>query len=177
MNGIESVRLLLRCPEAGDQTELERVFCDPLMMRYLGGLWTSEQVAAAIAEWRGDWGVKGRWSGVLVKKATGEILGTAGLTENTLPDDPGFELSWFVLPEHQHQGFAVEITAELLCFAFADLSAERVVAETHPENPASNSLLKKLGFNCLGERHHAYVDLPEFETQVLWAITRNDWRL
>jgi RimJ/RimL family protein N-acetyltransferase len=176
MNSIESARLLLRCPETGDQTTLERVFCDPLMMHYLGGLWTPELVAGAIEEWRGEWGVTGRWSGVLVKKDTGEIVGTAGLTENTLPDDPGFELSWFILPEHQRQGFATEITAELLRFAFTKLGAQCVVAETHPKNPASNGLLKKLGFTCLGERHHAYDDLPEFETQVFWAITHNDWR-
>ncbi len=178
---IETTRLLLRCPEIGDQTTLERVFCDPDMMRYLGGPWTPEQVAGAIAEWRGDWGVDRRWSGVLVKKESGEIIGIAGLTENTLPGDPGFELSWFILPEHQRQGFAAEITAGLLRFAFAGLGAERVLAETHPENPASNGLLKKLGFTCLGERHHAYNDLPEFETQALWVLTRNDrqpdWRM
>jgi [ribosomal protein S5]-alanine N-acetyltransferase len=109
------------------------------------------------------------------EKVSWKIIGTAGLTEDTLPDDSGFELSWFVLPEHQRQGFAAEITAELLRFAFADLGTERVVAETHPENPASNGLLKKLGFSCLGERHYAYDDLPEFDTQVLWAITRNSW--
>lgn len=174
---LESTRLLFRCPEAGDQAALERVFCDSEMMRYLGGFWTPEQVSAAIAEWRGDWGVERRWSGVLVKKESGEVIGTAGLTENTLPDDPGFELSWFILLEHQRQGLAAEITTRLLHFAFTELGAERVVAETHPENPASNGLLKKLGFACLGERHHTYDDLPEFETQVLWAICRADWRV
>jgi hypothetical protein len=65
---VESNRLLLRCPEVSDQPALERVFCDPLMMRYLGGLWTPEQVAGAIEEWCDDWGVNQHWSGVLVKK-------------------------------------------------------------------------------------------------------------
>ncbi len=176
INALKSTRLWFRCPETGDQATLERVFCAPDMMRYLGGCWTPDQVAAAIAEWRGDWGVAQRWSGVLVKKASGEVIGTAGLTENTLPDAPGFELSWFILPEYQRQGFAAEITARLLHFAFTDLGAARVVAETHPENPASTGLLKKLGFACLGERQHTYADLPGFETQTLWAMTRNDWR-
>lgn len=52
-----------------------------------------------------------------------------------------------------------------------------VVAGTHPENPASNGLLIKLGFPCLGGRHHTYDDLPKFENQVLWAITQNSWRI
>lgn len=173
---LESNRLLLRRPEAGDQTCLEQVFCDANMMRYLGEVWNADKVAEVIQDWREDWGVERRWSGVLVKKDSQEIIGTAGLTENTLADEAGFELSWFVLPEHQKQGLASEITDALLRFAFDDLKAERVVAETHPENPASNRVLEKLGFECLGERHHQYDDLPGFDVQVLWALTRKSWR-
>ena len=81
-----------------------------------------------------------------------------------------------MLPEHQRQGFATEITHELLRFAFDDVGAERVLAETHPDNPASNSVLEKLGFECLGERRHTYDHLPGFEAQVLWGTTRGSWR-
>ncbi len=173
---LESNRLILRRPEAGDQTSLERVFCDAGMMRYLGEAWDEDKVAEVIQDWHDDWGVERRWSGVLMKRDTQEVIGTAGLTENTLADEAGFELSWFVLPEYQKQGFASEITDALLRFTFDDLGAERVVAETHPENPASNRVLEKLGFVCLGEHHHQYDDLPGFETQVLWALTRKHWR-
>jgi ribosomal-protein-alanine N-acetyltransferase len=102
-------------------------------------------------------------------------IGTAGFTEDTIPGESGLELSWFVLPEHQGQGYATEITDELLRFAFEGLGAERVVAETHPENPASNRVLEKLGFVCLGERHHKYDYLPGFETQVFWELVRGGW--
>jgi [ribosomal protein S5]-alanine N-acetyltransferase len=173
---LESNRLILRRPKAGDQPSLERVFCDPTMMRYLGGVWDPDKVVEVIQEWHDDWGVENRWSGVLVKRDTQEVIGTAGLTENTLADESGFELSWFVLPKYQKMGFASEITDALLHFAFNDLGAEQVVAETHPENPASNRVLEKLGFERLGERHHQYDDLPGFETQVLWALTRQHWR-
>ncbi len=173
---IESDRLLIRRPADGDRPCLERVFCDPGMMHYLGGPWNPEQAAEALAEWREAWGVDNRWYGALVRKDTLEPIGTAGFTENTLPDDAGLELSWFVLPEHQGQGFATEITAALLCFAFDVLGAERVVAETHPANPASNRVLEKLGFERLGERRHSYDYLPGFETQVVWGLTRKSWR-
>jgi len=168
---VESDRLLARRPEVGDGPALERVFCDALMMRYLGGAWTPDQVEAALQEWRQDWGVDSRWSGVLVKKDTLESLGTAGITKDTIPGEPGLELSWFVVPEHQRQGLATEITRELLHFAFDGLGADRVVAETHPENPGANGILDKLGFACLGEQRHTYDYLPGFETQVLWELT------
>ncbi len=173
---IESDRLLIRRPEEGDNQGLERVFCDPAMMYYLGGTWTSNKVAEAFQEWREDWGVNNRWYGILLRKDNLEPIGTAGITENTIPDEPGLELSWFVLSEYQRQGFATEITKELLRFAFDGLGIERVVAETHPENPASNKLLGKLSFECLGERQHKYDYLPGFETQVLWELTRGNWQ-
>lgn len=40
---LETTRLLLRCPEKSDQQELERFFCNPHLMRYLGGLWIPKQ--------------------------------------------------------------------------------------------------------------------------------------
>jgi RimJ/RimL family protein N-acetyltransferase len=52
---------------------------------------------------------------------------------------------------------------------------KRVVGSTHPENPASNRVLEKLGFECLGEQRHTYDDLPGFEVQVIWALTRENW--
>jgi hypothetical protein len=57
---VESDRLLARRPEVGDGPALERVFCDALMMRYLGGAWTPDQVEEALREWREDWGVDSR---------------------------------------------------------------------------------------------------------------------
>jgi len=173
---VESDRLLIRRPQEEDNRSMERVFCDPAMMRYLGEAWTPPKAAEALQEWREEWGVNNRWYGVLLRKDTLEPIGTAGVTENTIPREPGLELSWFVLPEHQGQGFATEITQELLRFAFEGLGAERVVAETHPENPASNRVLAKLGFKCLGERQHSYDYLPGFETQVLWELTRGGWQ-
>jgi RimJ/RimL family protein N-acetyltransferase len=165
-------RLWLRRPKERDLPCLEQLFCDPAMMLYLGEVWTRTKVAEALHEWRDAWGVDNRWYGVLVRRDTGEVIGTAGLTENTLEDEAGLELSWFVLPCQQGNGFAGEITRELLRFAFTDLGKERVVAETHPDNPASNRVLERAGFCCLGERKHHYDYLPGFDTQVLWELTR-----
>lgn len=172
---VETERLQIRCPEKADLSILERVFGDPEMMLYLGGAWGSAQIAEILQEWHADWGVNQRWSGMLVLKATGAAIGTAGITANTILNEPGLELSWFVLPEYQQQGYATEITVALLHFAFEDLGQGRVVVETHPENPASQRVLEKLGFCCLGERHHEYDYLPGFDTQSLWEMTCENW--
>jgi ribosomal-protein-alanine N-acetyltransferase len=169
---VESERLLVRRPRADDRPGLERVFCDPAMMQYLGGAWPADKVAEVLREWRDDWGVEERWSGVLLLRDGEELIGTAGLTRDTIPGELGFEISWFVLPAQQRRGFATEITTTIARFAFDDLGAERVLAETHPRNPASNGVLEKVGFTYLGERRHVYDDLPGFEMQALWVLER-----
>jgi [ribosomal protein S5]-alanine N-acetyltransferase len=173
---VESDRLLIRRPIGGDRRSLESVFCDPEMMCYLGEPWNKDKVADALREWRQEWGLNDRWYGTLLRKDTLEVIGTAGLTKDTIPGEAGLELSWFVLPNQQRQGFATEITNELLRFAFESIKIERVVAETHPDNPASNRVLEKLHFTCLGERHHSYDYLPGFDTQVLWEMTLGNWK-
>jgi len=172
---VSSDRLIVRRPEESDIAILQRVFGDPEMMRTLGETWTPEMVADTVKEWRDEWGYKNRWSGVLVRKGDSEVIGTAGLSEDTVLDEPGLEMSWFVLSEHQGQGFAAEITVALLRFAFEHVGAERVIGETHPENRASTRVLEKSGFTFKGRCQHAYDFLPGFDTQSLWVYSRAMW--
>ena len=173
---IESNKLLIRRPEGGDNKILEMLFCDSETMHYMGGVWTPDKVAEALEWWHENWGVNNCWYGILLIKDTLESIGTAGFTESSIPNEPGLELSWFVLPQYQRQGFATEITTELIRFAFDDLKAKRLVAETHPDNPASKKVLEKLHFECLGERQHSYDYLPGFDKQVLWALAQEKWQ-
>ena len=175
-NLIESDRLLLRHPKEEDKQLLANLFCDPKMMHYMGGAWTTDKVTEALQWWRDNWGVNNCWYGILLLKDTLEAIGTAGFTESSIPNEPGLELSWFVLPQFQRQGLATEITTELVRFAFDELKEKRLVAETHPDNPASKRVLEKLHFECLGERQHTYDYLPGFDRQDLWVLNKENWQ-
>lgn len=172
---LDSTRLVLRRVEDRDQELLERLFCDAEMMHYLGGIWSQDQVSDTLHEWHDEWGIENYWYGVLVRKDTSEAIGIAGFTENTNPNEPGLEFSWFIVPEQQKKGYATEITQEILELAFEQLDIDRVFAETHPENVASNKVLEKLGFVNAGERHHKYNGLPDFKKQVVWEYRRSNW--
>jgi len=171
----ETSRLQLRRVEENDRDLFLSLFCDAEMMRYLGGTWTVELAEETLREWRDEWEKNNYYYGVIELKQSGESVGIAGITENTNPEEPGIEFSWFVLPEHQKKGYASEITQDLLKFVFSVLKKERLFAETHPENAASNRVLQKLGFKNAGERNHHYGSLPGFERQVLWEYTSSDW--
>ena len=168
-------RLILHRVEKEDQKLLEHLFCDANMMYYLGGTWSLDQVVETLQEWHDEWGIHNYWYGTVVRRDTAEAVGIAGFTENTNPDEPGLEFSWFIVSEQQKQGFATEITLGMLEFAFEHLSSNRVFAETHPENIASNRVLEKVGFVPVGERNHQYDFLPGFTKQVIWEYKRSSW--
>ncbi len=172
---IETNRLYLRRLEETDLPYLEQLFCDSAMMEYLGGPWTKEMARETLEEWRDQWRINNYCYGCLIRKDTAEVIGTAGFTENTIADEPGIEFSWFILPSQQRKGFASEVTGELLRHVFDTLGKDRIVAETHPENRASNRVLEKLNFRKLGERDNQYDYLPGFDKQVLWEFCRTSW--
>jgi len=62
------------------------------------------------------------------------------------PSDGAVEVGYSIVPRYQRSGFAAEGVRALVAWAFADERVERVVARTFPELPASQALLRKLGF-------------------------------
>ena len=168
-------RIHLRRLNPSDLDLLRRLFCADDMMKYLGSPWTEEEVNGVLEEWQREWGKNNYWYGVMVEKQSGASVGIAGITEDTNPDEPGLEFSWFVLPEFQNQGFAAEITQAMMQFVFETIKKERFFASTHPNNPASNAVLQKLGFRNLGLRYQFIDYLPGFDKQVVWEYLRSDW--
>ena len=162
----------MRRVEDGDLELFERVFCDAGMMRHLGSAWTRDLAAETLREWKDEWGRHAYYYGVLVTREGDEAVGIAGISEDTVPDEPGVELSWFVLPEHQRQGYATEIGEALMDFVFGGLRRRRMVAETHPENAAAAAVLRKMGWRRVGERRRSIDYLPEMDRQVLWECRR-----
>lgn len=96
----------------------------------------------------------------IVRRATGELVGVAGLVPalgpfGTLPSlggDPGNRLFrpevglyWAVDPAHQGHGYATEAARALVDFAFAQLSLAVIVATTTYDNATSIAVMRRLG--------------------------------
>lgn len=76
-------------------------------------------------------------------------IGMGGLKGK--PDNAGaVEIGYMVLPEFQNQGFATEAVGALVEWAFAHAEVMQVIAETLPELPASVRVLRKCGFEFVG---------------------------
>jgi RimJ/RimL family protein N-acetyltransferase len=84
----------------------------------------------------------------------GAHVGCAGLQPYKL-DEKIYELGVHLLPPYWGQGFAVEASKTVIAFALESLGASSLFAGHHPENNASRSVLKKLGFQYHGEEFYA----------------------
>jgi RimJ/RimL family protein N-acetyltransferase len=70
------------------------------------------------------------------------------------PSDGRVEIAYATLPGLEGRGIATAIARELVRIARAENSGLAVVAQTLPEENASTSILKKLGFRWSGTVDH-----------------------
>ena len=103
----------------------------------------------------------GMW--LVFDKASGELIGRAGLEHREFPDAVELELGYLIDPDRQGQGLATEVCQAILAFAREELDFPRVNALTDQKNVASVALLQKLGFYYLedtdvsGSRTQRYI--------------------
>jgi len=142
---VETERLILRHLRGEDFAEYARLMADPVVMRFMGAgvPMTREQAWRSLAGVLGHWKLRGYGLWALEEKATGKLVGRAGLLR---PEGwPGLEVGWMVDPARWGEGFATEAGRAALSFAFEEVGADHVISLIHPQNRASIRVAEKLG--------------------------------
>lgn len=93
----------------------------------------------------------------------GQVVGVCGY--KTAPMDGRVEIAYGTTPGFEGQGVATRMAWELVRLAQTHDPKITVFAQTLPEENASTSILKKLGFQCLGSVEH-----PEDGTVWEWEL-------
>lgn len=91
------------------------------------------------------------WVCYLAETGAG-IVGTCGFTGP--PVDGEAEIAYFTFPGNEGQGIAGRMGAALLQEARRTAAEAVFIAHTLPEEGPSTSILKRLGFECLGVVEH-----------------------
>jgi [ribosomal protein S5]-alanine N-acetyltransferase len=118
---------------------------DPRVSAFIGGPFTAEEVKARLGreiEMLGACKVQ-YWPVFLLKD--GELAGCAGLRPYG-DDEHIMELGFHFRPEYWGQRLAQEAARAVIAFAFETIALKGLFAGHHPENTASERLLRKLGF-------------------------------
>jgi RimJ/RimL family protein N-acetyltransferase len=89
------------------------------------------------------------WYWVLNDNGRRVLIGNGGFTGAPLNGE--VMIGYSVLEPFQRKGYGTEAVSALVDWAFADMSINRIFAETFPDNRASIGLLQKCGFEYVGK--------------------------
>jgi [ribosomal protein S5]-alanine N-acetyltransferase len=103
------------------------------------------------------------WIGYLANEQ-GTCVGTCAF--KSPPQNNRVEIAYFTFPEHESRGVATQMASELVRLALDKMPSVIVAAQTLPEENASTSVLKKLGFRLVGT-----VDHPEDGLVWEWQLS------
>jgi len=163
-------RLIPRAFVADDLDAYAAMTADPETMRYLGDGKPLDRVATwrVLAIILGHWDLRGYGIWAMTERATGRLLGRAGLYN---PEGwPGLEVVWSVTRERWGQGFATEAARASLDYAFEAVGADHIISAIHSENGASIRVAEKLG-----ERFE-YSTTIEGRERAVYGLSREKWR-
>jgi ribosomal-protein-alanine N-acetyltransferase len=86
-----------------------------------------------------------------------------------------YEVGYSLARSQWGQGFGTEATRATLGFAFRELNAHRIVANTYPQNLGSRRVLEKLGFRLEAEQRESYWEHGEWQDNVQYALLQSDF--
>jgi RimJ/RimL family protein N-acetyltransferase len=175
---IETERLVLRLPVAGDAGPVAEALADPEVMRFIGMGGTGtladavEEVALMLRAWEED----GFGRFIVVRAEDGATLGRVGL----LAWDPGvwrsgirseigehaeIEIGWTFLRKEWGQGYAAEAAAAVRDWALREVRPRRLISLIHPDNARSMSVAARIG-----ERFERVITTHRGIPSQLWSL-------
>ncbi|MBQ1542133.1 GNAT family N-acetyltransferase [Caulobacter sp. CCUG 60055] len=145
---LETERLLLRAWTDADRAPFAAINADPEVRRYyypsvLDAAETDALIDEAIAQHARD----GFGFMAVRRKADGVLIGGAGLSVagDEAPGEDRIELGWILGRAFWRQGYAAEISAACLDFAWSVLRLGRVIGYTSKINLPSQRAMEKIG--------------------------------
>ena len=176
---IETERLILRSVDESDAAEQYRVLNSPAVMQHLGGPKELHEIEAKHAKNMGWYAQYGFGFMMMIEKATGELVGHAGLkkVDHPLARNQGdFEIGWLVREDRWRRGYAGEAMRAVVDWAFTRHRAPLLVALTANANEPSWRLMEKLGMRRRKDLDFEDPDYPpEDNPTILYSLTREEW--
>ncbi|MFC4360528.1 GNAT family N-acetyltransferase [Halobium salinum] len=86
------------------------------------------------------------------------------------------DLSCWILPEHQGEGYGSEAVSLLLAYGFDELRLHRVRADCFATSDASRRLLESLGFTREGRFRDATFQDGVYEDVLRYGLLVDEWR-
>jgi ribosomal-protein-alanine N-acetyltransferase len=128
-----------------------------------------EDVLASLPRRLQRWREQGFAQLGVFEKATEKLTGYCGL--QYLDQTPEVEIYYGFFKPFWGKGYASEAAKALLRFGFEEAGLEKIVGATHPENFASQGVLRKSGLKQEKDLRHLYG-----EDSVYFSLLREDYK-
>ncbi len=150
-------RLTLRPHRGDDFDDLARMWADPAVVRFIGGLpSTSEASWSRLLRYVGHWSVVGYGYWAIEDRATGRFAGEAGfadfhrILEPPLDGTP--EAGWVLAPWAHGRGLATEAMLAIVAWGDAYLARSTTACLIDPAHTASIRVAIKCGYVRTADR-------------------------
>jgi RimJ/RimL family protein N-acetyltransferase len=167
-------RLILRPFEESDLEAYTDLLTTPEVRTSLGlpAAYSRRDAWLGMAQWRGQWELRGSGQFALEERSTGRFVGRAGLHRPEQDDWPGLEVGWALHPDSWGRGYATEAGVASLSYAFDVIGATEAFSVILPENDRSQRVAQRLGLTLVEARV-----LTSFPGAALgiWRIGRPEW--
>ena len=166
-----SRRLSMRPQSIDDAPALFAAYSDVDLMRY----WSSaphRDLAETIAYLTpgSDWIAWQGWSVTVAGDDT--AIGTLAAGKRR---GGSYEIGYLLARAHWGHGYAREGVTRLIDLLFDEGNARRVMADTDPDNTASNTLLKDLGFVLEGRLRAEWETHIGVRDSLIWGLLQHEW--
>lgn len=169
---LQTARLQLRAFREEDLDAYHRIIAHPEVHRSLHLKDVSRALAwTQMAKFLGQWQLRSTGHWAVVHRASGALIGRAGLHQPERPGWPGVELGWCLAPEHWGQGYATEAGAAAMAWAFGPRGLSELWSCILPENRRSQKVATRLGFRR--DRVEVLPHFPSMPHQI-WRRRKDD---
>ncbi len=171
---LETRRCILQEIGLGDLDALYRLYQGKGVTRYIDPLYPREEEEAYTKAYiKNMYRFYGYGMWIAKEKATGNIIGRAGIQHQTLCGEAILELGYMVGRPYQNQGYATELCQAILEFAREKTGFSEINCLIVKENEISIHLAEKLGFSwqeeveIRGKTMQRYKKSLQFQKNVL----------
>jgi ribosomal-protein-alanine N-acetyltransferase len=160
---VETERLRLRAFTPADLDDLQLVFGDTQVMKYISGGTprSREETEIGLGRTIEGWQRRGFGFWAVTFKDDDKLIGYCGLV--FLEDTTEVEVAYGFRRSHWGKGFATEAARACLRWGFEELKLERIVAVVNHGNVDSQRVLEKLGMTYRRDVHHFDADLMYYD--------------
>lgn len=149
----KSNRLSFRLVHDDDFPHIFRLQSDPHFMRFIRPAETAEApVRERMAQWE-KYASENPGFGILTLETVDnqQFVGYAVFRHLHFQPGNDVEVGYSIAPEFAGKGLATEATKSMMQYGLEVMGIRQFVAYTNQLNLASNRVLEKCGFNCVGE--------------------------